>query len=162
MPALAALLPAIVLVDLILLVVAGRWLGVGPILLVVVGTGLLGLVLARWQGAYTLARAQAELRAGRLPGAALLDGLALFLAAILLVAPGPITDLMGLLLLIPPVRRGLRRLVLARITVVAALRRRPRAPSAPGPTVAGPPAPDHSAARAAGLDPRNEVPGGSR
>ena len=158
-------IPFLLVVDLILLVVVGRWLGVGPTFLLVVGTGLLGWVLARWQGVRALARAQEELAEGRLPGAALLDGLALLVAAILLLAPGPITDTVGLLLLIPPLRRGARRLLvrhLERMAATGTLRvgvMRPMdfgdSPFAPRPPADA--AHDHSAARAAGLDPRNEV-----
>lgn len=167
LPALGLLLPFMILVDLVLLVVLGRWLGVGPVLLLVIGTGLAGLVLARLQGVRALARAQTELQAGRLPGAALLEGLALLLAAILLVAPGPITDTMGLVLLFPPARRGLRRFLVGQLERMAASGKVQvgfMGPMGPGgsPFEPRPPADashDHSAARAAGLDPRNEIPG---
>jgi UPF0716 protein FxsA len=79
-----------------------------PILLVI-GTGVLGAVLARWQGWQVLQRIRADAAAGRVPADALLDGFLILLAGILLVTPGVLSDLFGVALLIPPVRGLVKR-----------------------------------------------------
>ena len=48
-------------------------------------TGVVGAMLARWQGAGTMRRAHTDLSAGRMPTDALLDGLMIFLAGALLL-----------------------------------------------------------------------------
>jgi UPF0716 protein FxsA len=101
------------LVELSILVWIGRqtewWL---PILLVI-ATGVLGAALARWQGWQVLQRIRADAAAGRMPADALIDGFLILLAGILLVTPGVITDLFGVVLLIPPARAVVKRAVAA-------------------------------------------------
>jgi UPF0716 protein FxsA len=63
-----------------------------------------GLFLVRHEGMGTMARMRAELDAGRVPTGQLADGFWLFLAGVLLIIPGFVTDFAGLLLLLPPVR----------------------------------------------------------
>lgn len=74
-----------------------------PIALVI-GTGVFGAALSRWQGAGVYWRIQAELRAGKLPTSSLLDGFLILIAGLLLITPGILSDLIGISLLIPPIR----------------------------------------------------------
>lgn len=78
-------------------------------LALVVLTGVLGAYLARRQGIKTATRIQAELEAGNVPADALLDGALILAAGLVLVTPGILTDLVGFALLIPRVRRSLKR-----------------------------------------------------
>lgn len=98
-------------VELTLLILFGQISGsaIWPILLVL-GTGFLGAALSRWQGAGVYWRIQSELRLGKLPTTSLLDGFLILIAGLLLITPGILSDLIGISLLIPPVRliyRGL-------------------------------------------------------
>lgn len=77
----------------------------------VIGTGIAGTALARQQGWQTWNRIQQQLSSGRAPAGELLDGLMILIAGLLLVTPGVLTDAFGFLLLIPPVRRPLRRIL---------------------------------------------------
>jgi len=97
------------LVELWLLFKLSEWLGFWTTIAIVLGTGIAGASLARWQGWRAIQRLQNELRQGILPTQALGDGVLILVAAVLLVTPGVITDVLGLLLLIPPVRAGVRR-----------------------------------------------------
>ena len=65
---------------------------------------IVGAWIVKRQGSGTLRRIRAELDAGRVPGAHLVDGGLLLLAGFLLLVPGFITSAFGLLLLLPPVR----------------------------------------------------------
>lgn len=103
------------MVELSLLVWLGGktvwWL---PVLLVLF-TALAGAALTRGQGWRVVRRIQEDLRAGRLPAGALVDGLLILIAAVLLITPGVITDVLGLLLLLPPVRNGVKGVLFARL-----------------------------------------------
>ncbi len=92
-------------IEIALLIKLGGWLGVLPTVAMVVGTGALGAWLARQQGLKALRAVQSEMASGRMPADALLEGILVLLGAVLLITPGVLTDLMGLALLIPPIRR---------------------------------------------------------
>jgi UPF0716 protein FxsA len=98
--------PIVELAILIRIGQATEWWA--PILLVI-GTGIAGAALARWQGLRVYRRIQEEARAGRMPADALVDGFLILLAGILLVTPGILTDLFGIAFLIPPIRSVIKR-----------------------------------------------------
>lgn len=102
------------LLEIALLIRTGQVIGLWPTIAVVVGTAFLGATLLRQQGFKVLGRLTDELAAGRTPLEPLADGAMLLVAGACLVAPGLITDVLGLLLLIPPVRTAIRRFVVAR------------------------------------------------
>ena len=102
------LFTAVPLLELYLLYLLAQAWSWGVTLLVVLGTGMLGAGLARWQGLLTVQRIQAEAAAGRVPTGPMVDGVLILVAGIVLVTPGVLTDMVGLLLLIPPVRGLLR------------------------------------------------------
>ncbi len=83
----------------------GFWTTIGVVLL----TGMVGAALARWQGWQTMSRIQTDLRAGKMPAQAMGDGVLILVAGVLLITPGVITDIVGLSLLLPPVRMGVRK-----------------------------------------------------
>lgn len=95
------------LIEVMLLVRIGRWLGAGPTLLIVVGTGAVGAWLARREGLRSWRAVQTELARGHLPTDHLVHAVTILVAGIVLITPGVITDVIGLLLLIPPVRNSL-------------------------------------------------------
>ena len=103
------------LVELFLLVKLGTVIGVGPTVLVVICTGVLGASLARWQGLGVLRRVSDDLAQGRLPADALIDGLLILIAGAVLLTPGLITDALGFMLLVPQGRALVRRMVAARM-----------------------------------------------
>ncbi len=78
----------------------GLWWTVGLVVL----TAVIGTALLRHQGLSTLARARASLDQGKLPVRELLDGVCLLIAGALLLTPGFVTDAVGALLLVPPLR----------------------------------------------------------
>jgi UPF0716 protein FxsA len=97
------------LVELFLLVWLGSvtrvWV---PVALVIV-TGLAGAWLMKLQGRRVLRDIRQEVEIGNIPHDALLDGLFILVGGILLLTPGMITDLAGILLLLPPTRSILRK-----------------------------------------------------
>ena len=120
------------LVEIGVFIEIGGWLGLWPTLAVIVLTAASGAVVLRHQGLATLGRARHSLRQGRAPLAEMFEGLCLFAAGLLLFTPGFVTDALGGLLLMPPVRRALRRAVANRLV----------AASSPAPPPGGDPAID--------------------
>jgi UPF0716 protein FxsA len=78
---------------------------------IIIVTGVGGTMLARWQGTKVLERIREEIRAGRVPGDALIDGFLVLVAGILFLLPGVLTDLVGIGLLVPPVRTVVKRIM---------------------------------------------------
>jgi UPF0716 protein FxsA len=81
-----------------------------PLLAVVVMAGA-GIALIRSIGWLTFRQFQEELKHRRVPGNAILDTLCLFLAGLLFLFPGILTDFLGLMLLIPPTRFLVKRAI---------------------------------------------------
>lgn len=104
------------LVDVLLLVVLATGLGpvtIGPAatVAVVVLTALLGLLLVRAEGRHTVRKIQRKLAEGTPPTDELLDGALLLVAGVSMLTPGLITDLLGLLLVLPLTRYPIRLVV---------------------------------------------------
>lgn len=106
MPALLILfgIIALPLIEIGVFIAVGSQIGIGWTLALVVLSFVLGIVLLRRQGFSTLKAAQLEARSGVVPERPIVHGAMIVLAAILLVIPGFVTDIFGLLLFLPPVR----------------------------------------------------------
>jgi UPF0716 protein FxsA len=96
-------------VELALLVWIGGRVGVWPTLALVVVTAAAGSYLARREGSGVLRRFREKLATGALPSRELLDGLIVLVAGVLLLTPGVLSDVAGLLGLLPPTRALARR-----------------------------------------------------
>ena len=100
-------------VELYLLIGIGQRVGLLPTLGGVIAMGLLGAWLAKREGRRVMRSWQASVAQGQLPEDGILNGALVLVGGVLLIAPGVITDAVGLFLLIPPTRRwiaaGLRR-----------------------------------------------------
>jgi UPF0716 protein FxsA len=95
--------------ELYLLIKIGYYLGAFNTILVVIVTGLLGAYLAKLQGIKTMMRVRESLNRGELPAEEMLDAVLIFVAGIVLITPGFITDLAGLGILIPNTRSWFKR-----------------------------------------------------
>lgn len=105
---LLALFTIVPLVELALLIPLGMHIGLWPTIGLVVATALLGAVLGKLEGKRAWGRIKQDLREGKMPGDSLLDGLAVLVAGIFLVTPGVLTDIVAMILLIPPARKPIR------------------------------------------------------
>ena len=95
------------LVELFILIEVGSVIGALPAILLCLATAALGAALVRAQGLRTLREAQTAMSRGEVPAVAMLEGVVLALAGLLLLTPGLATDAIGFAALIPPLRRGL-------------------------------------------------------
>lgn len=93
------------LLELAVLIQVGGAIGVLPTLLLVIATAVLGSVLLRVAGIATAWRAREKLARGELPEQEVLEGLLIAVGGGLLLLPGFISDVFGVLCLIPFTRR---------------------------------------------------------
>ncbi|MBB4818813.1 UPF0716 protein FxsA [Pseudomonas alcaligenes] len=93
------------IIELAVLIQVGSVIGVLPTLLLVIGTGVLGSVLLRVAGVATAWRAREKLARGEMPEQEMLEGLLIAVGGGLLLLPGFISDIFGVLCLIPFTRR---------------------------------------------------------
>ncbi|MFQ3320813.1 MAG: UPF0716 protein FxsA [Natronomonas sp.] len=96
------------LLDVMLLVVLATQLGVAATVALVVLTALVGLLLVRAEGRHTLRKLQQKVQSSEPPTDELLDGAFLLIAGALMLTPGLVTDLVGLILVLPPTRYPIR------------------------------------------------------
>jgi len=93
------------LIEIGLFIQVGGFIGLWPTIAIVIATAMAGTALIRRQGLNTLKRAQQEMDAQRLPVRELFDGVCLLFAGAMLLTPGFLTDSIGFVLLVPPLRR---------------------------------------------------------
>ena len=108
---LLAMFIVIPVVEFALLIEIGRRIGTLETLIIVFGTGIVGAYLARLEGFRILYNIRRDLDSGRLPAEHLFDGLLVLVAGVVLITPGLLTDLAGLLLLFPLTRRPIRTVI---------------------------------------------------
>jgi len=108
--------------ELYVIIQVGEQIGVLPTLALLLADAVLGSLLLRHQGRGAWRRFNEALAARRFPGKEVADGLLIVVGGTLLLAPGFLTDIVGVLLLIPPTRAIarslLRRFTVGRFTVV--------------------------------------------
>ena len=108
--------------ELYVIIQVGQAIGLWPTLFLLLADAILGSLLLRHQGRGAWRRFNEALAARRFPGKEVVDGLLIVVGGTLLLAPGFLTDIVGLLLLVPPtraiVRSLLRRFTIGRFTVV--------------------------------------------
>lgn len=95
--------------EIYVLVTVGGIIGVLPTIALVILTALAGAHLARMQGLSVMLRIRENLDQGFMPAEELLDGLLIFLAGMVLLTPGFLTDIVGLLILFPTTRNMFKR-----------------------------------------------------
>ena len=108
------------LLEIAVLIMIGSSIGVLATIGLIIGSGIIGAMLLRFQGFALLARMRSEINAGRMPEKEMADGAMIALGGVLLMIPGFISDVLGILLFIPQVRAMLRSYLSRNITVVRA------------------------------------------
>ncbi len=101
--------------ELTLLLVAGNKLGVISTLAIIVITGIGGAYLAKQKGFRAIVDFKERMAAGDAPGPPIIDAVCIFAGGLLLLAPGFITDAIGLLLLFSWPRKMIRPLIIQQI-----------------------------------------------
>ena len=116
LPRLLLLFILVPLVEVALLVVVDRAIGLPATIATIFLTGVLGAALTRREGLRTLATYREAVAAGRLPSRELIEGVLILLAGAVLLTPGLLTDAVGFSLLVPRIRRWVASAVGERAT----------------------------------------------
>jgi UPF0716 protein FxsA len=130
------------ILDIATLVEAGRWIGAWPTIGMVLLSATIGVMLVRAQGLAILTQARATLNQGAFPAREVFDGACALIGGALLVLPGFISDVLGLMLLLPPARSLLRRLISREIRrsgrfAIWTVERQPTREDGTGPVIEG-------------------------
>ena len=112
---LVALAIVVGIVEITVMIQIGQLIGVVNTIGLLLLVSLIGAWIVKRQGLGVVARIREQRMAGRLPAAAVFDGALILVAGVLLVIPGFVTDALGLLLLIPPIRAVARRFASRRV-----------------------------------------------
>src|SRR5215218_5828362 len=97
------------LAELAVLIAVGDWIGLVPTLILLLVVSVVGAWLAKREGLAAWRRLQLALAQGRMPTVEVTDGALILLAGALLLTPGFLSDVLGVLLLLPPTRAIARR-----------------------------------------------------
>jgi UPF0716 protein FxsA len=119
-----AALVIVPIIEIAVLIAVGQVIGLGWTLLLMLGTSALGGWLLRHQGSRAWRTFRSDLDARRPPGSSATDGLLILVGGIFMLVPGFVSDVIGLVLILPPTRRVgrgmLQRAVERRLTSDAA------------------------------------------
>lgn len=95
------------ILELAVIIKVGGLIGTWPTIFLMLGMAALGSMLIRSQGRAAFSKAMEAIQQGRPPVKSMIDGVGIIIAGLLMVTPGFLSDILGLLLLIPPVRHWL-------------------------------------------------------
>jgi UPF0716 protein FxsA len=101
--------------ELAIIIQVGQEIGVLWTIVLLLADSILGSLLLRSQGRSAWRRFTAALQSGRPPATEVVDGAMVLMGGALLLTPGFLSDLLGILLLLPPTRAVLRRVALKRL-----------------------------------------------
>ena len=113
---LAVLFVIVPIVELAVIIQVGRVIGFLPTIVTLLAVSAGGAWLVKREGLSVWRRFRQQMDAGHVPGRELADGVMILLAGALLLTPGFLTDLFGILLLLPPIRAGVRATALRRVS----------------------------------------------
>jgi UPF0716 protein FxsA len=116
---LALLFIAVPIIELYVIVQVAQSIGVLPTIALVLAVSAAGAWLCKREGIGLIRRIQADLDAGRVPTASVVDGFLILFGGALLLTPGFVSDVAGLALLLPPVRIAIRALAMRRFAAKA-------------------------------------------
>jgi UPF0716 protein FxsA len=114
--------------ELYVIIQVGQQIGVLWTIAILIADSVLGTMLMRSQGRAAWRRFNAALQAGRPPAREVLDGVLVIFGGALLLTPGFLTDIFGLIFLLPPSRAVVRRILVRRFAdrmIASATRGRP-------------------------------------
>ena len=102
------------IVELYVIIQIGQAIGILPTIALLILDSVLGAALMRSQGRAAWMRFNRALAEGRIPGQEVMDGALVIFGGALLLTPGFLSDILGLILLLPPTRAIVRTLLLRR------------------------------------------------
>ena len=95
---------AIPIVEVILFITVGKYIGLWNTILIIIVTGIIGAILVKSQGITIFNKALEEIKSNKMPLLSIFEGIAILIAGAFLLTPGFLTDTLGCVLLIPKTR----------------------------------------------------------
>ncbi len=132
-----ALFLLIPLFEVVVFVQVGGQIGALWTILLTLATAVTGATLVRTQGIRTFMAAKTQLAQGETPAMAVVEGILLLLAGVMLMIPGFISDAMGALILVPFIRQALAGSVLEKVFIARANQANPAKNRQAGETIEG-------------------------
>jgi UPF0716 protein FxsA len=132
---------AIPAAEIYVIVLVGGAIGLWPTVALLLADAVLGAWIVRHQGRSTWRRFRLALEEGRMPAREVLDGGLVIAGGAFLITPGFLTDIVGLVLILPPTRALVRRILIKRLTGGLAVRVWSSRPAGFGRSAQRPPAP---------------------
>jgi UPF0716 protein FxsA len=113
---LLALFVVVPIVEIYVIIQVGQAIGALWTIVLLIADSILGTLLMKSQGRAAWRRFQQALAEGRMPAREVLDGVLVIFGGAFLVTPGFCSDIVGALLLLPPTRAVIRRVLIRRFT----------------------------------------------
>ncbi|HEX6595872.1 MAG TPA: FxsA family protein [Acidimicrobiales bacterium] len=117
LPALFLVFLVVPIVELAVIIQVGQSIGVLNTIVLLLLVSVVGSWLVKREGLGVWRRFRQQMESGHVPGKEVADGMMIMLAGALLISPGFVTDCVGILLLLPPVRAAIRGSVLKKLTL---------------------------------------------
>lgn len=114
LPLLLLLFIAVPIIELAAILQVGDWIGFWPTLALLIFDSILGSILLRTQSRAVWRRFNAQLAQGRPPAREVIDGVLVIAGGVALLTPGFVTDIFGIVFLLPPTRAIVRALLVRR------------------------------------------------
>ena len=112
---LIAIFIAVPIAEIYVIIKVGEAIGAVPTILILIADSVIGSMLWRSQGRRVWARFRETVERGRVPHREVIDGVLVVFGGALLITPGFISDVFGILFLLPPTRALIRRLLVRRL-----------------------------------------------
>jgi len=125
---LAVVFLVVPLVELAVIIQVGQAIGVLETIVLLIAVSVLGGWLVKREGMGVVRRISTAVNGGRVPGRELADGALIILAGALLITPGFVSDVLGIALLLPPVRAVVRPILMTALAKRALVGRVGRVP----------------------------------
>lgn len=103
------ILIVLVIAEIYVLITVGGWIGAGYTILALIAFSLLGAFLLKREGSKAFRALRQAVDTRRPPHREIADGVIIFLGGLLMLLPGFLSDVVGLLCLLPPTRVLIRR-----------------------------------------------------
>jgi UPF0716 protein FxsA len=115
LPLLFVIFIVVPIIELAVIIQVGQAIGVLPTIALLIGVSVVGAWLVKREGLGVYKRFRRQMEAGAIPGKEVADAFMIMFAGALLISPGFVTDVLGVLLLLPPVRAAVRATALSRL-----------------------------------------------
>ena len=119
---LALLFLVVPLLELYVIIQVGQTIGAVNVILLLLAMSILGGWLMKREGMGVLRRFQAQVQRGEIPATEIVNGFLILFGGALMLTPGFLSDVVGMALLLPPVRAVVRAVLAKRFRTIAVTR----------------------------------------